>query len=129
MNKTIIEIKFNQNFDLKFSEKCLEFLNMMKNVAKTKNINDICFVYFYTGKNEDYLSAYQYIKYLENYFKVNINFIDISFFFEELQKKYKNNNFFKFKDSDINEIIEKIKEMHVKIINDYLKGDIKNNEI
>lgn len=129
MNKTIIEIKFNQNFDLNFSEKCPEFLDIVKDIAKNKNINEICFVYFYTGKNEDYLTAYQYIKFLEDSFKVNINFIDISFFFEGLQKKYKNNIFFKFKDSNIDEVIEKIKEMHVKTINDYLKGEIKNDEL
>ena len=120
MDKSIIEIKFNSKFNLNFAENCKEFLNVIKEKAERQNIDEVCIVYFYTGKDIDYLTSYQYVKYVEDHFKININFIDISDFYQCFQKVNQSNQFIKFKEEDIDKMIKKIKEMYIFSINNYL---------
>ena len=120
MDKPIIEIEFNPKFNLDFAKNCSEFLDIIKKKADRQNIDEICIVYFHTGKNIDYLTSYQYVKYVEDHFKININFIDISDFYQCFQKVNQSNQFIKFKEDDIDKMIKKIKEMYIFSINNYL---------
>ena len=75
-------------------EKHDEFEDYVKNVFKLNYEKD-CFIFFYLGeKAKKYLdkihpnitTAHLYIKELESRYKVNINWIDLSFIFENLDK-------------------------------------------
>ena len=83
-----------------------------------ENIDETCFIYFHTGKDCDYLTSYQFVKNVEKTFNININFIDISFFYNGIKNKD-----FKFSDLYVNEIIERIKSMYISSINKYLKEE------
>lgn len=120
MDKSIIEIKFNSKFNLDFAKSCPKFLDVIKEKAERQNIDEICIVYFHIGKNIDYLTSYQYVKYVEEYFKINVNFIDISDFYQCFQKVNQSNQFIKFKEDDIDKMIQKIKDMYMFSINNYL---------
>ena len=125
MDKSIIEIKFNSKFNLNFAKNCQEFLDVIKEKAERQNIDEVCIVYFYTGKDIDYLTSYQYVKYIEENFKINVNFIDISYFYKGFQNVNQNNQFIKFKEDEINKMIEKIKKMYMDSINNYLNKENK----
>ena len=108
--KMIKEIKFSKKLNI-------EHFNFLKNI---QNINDICFLYFHTGKEIDYLTSYQFIKELENKFKINVNFIDISFFFDGIKKINNKNQCIKFKDNDIDKMVENLKNMYITSIKEFL---------
>lgn len=68
------------------------FEDYVKNVFRIDFERD-CFIYFHLGENAskflktsypNYLASYQYIKYLENKFNVNINWYDLSYLFDNL---------------------------------------------
>jgi hypothetical protein len=74
------------------TEKFEELESYVKNVFKI-NLKSDCLIYFHLGSEAskflgsdypDYLTAYNYTKELESRFKVNINWIDISYIFKNL---------------------------------------------
>lgn len=77
-----------------------KFEDYVKNVFKI-NFEKDCFVYFYYGekvskylKKESltYLEAYTYTKKLEDRFNVNINWVDLSFIFDNIKYKVDEND-------------------------------------
>jgi hypothetical protein len=74
------------------TEKFEELESYVKNVFKI-NLKTDCLIYFHLGTDAskflgsgypDYLTSHLYIKELESRFKVNINWIDISYIFKNL---------------------------------------------
>jgi hypothetical protein len=79
-----------------------------------------CYIYFYLG-DIDNLTCYNFIKYLENEFKITVNIFDISNFYLDIiekQKSYKNLNLLQ---SDINNAILAIKQIYLNAVENYLK--------
>lgn len=102
-----------------YSEKTFEFL---KSYLKDKNLNEICFIFFYDGNN-NYLTVYDFIKKIEKQFNINVNYFDISDLLnvlKEKQEKLKLN----FSIEDWNEIINDTKNAYINAI----KRKIKENE-
>jgi len=80
-----------------------------------------CYIYFYLG-DIDNLTCYNFIKYLENEFKITVNIFDISNFYLDIiekQKSYKNLNLLQ---SDIDNAILAIKQIYLNAVENYLKG-------
>jgi hypothetical protein len=79
-----------------------------------------CYIYFYLG-DIDNLTCYNFIKYLENEYKITVNIFDISNFYLDIiekQKSYKNLNLLQ---SDINNAILAIKQIYLNAVENYLK--------
>jgi hypothetical protein len=103
-------------------EKYNEFEDYVKNVFKLNFKND-CFIFFYLGENAkkyldqfhpDLTTAHLYIKELETRFNVNINWIDLSFIFENLNKHNLPINL-----EDINRVLYYYKRLYFNSIEDY----------
>ena len=80
-----------------------------------------CYIYFYLG-DIDNLTCYNFIKYLENEFKITVNIFDISNFYLDIiekQKSYKNLNLLQ---KDIDNAILAIKQIYLNAVENYLKG-------
>lgn len=110
-------------------EKHNEFEDYVKNVFKLNYEKD-CFIFFYLGeKAEKYLdiihpnitSAHFYIKDLESRFNVNINWINLSFIFDNLDKYEVSINI-----SDLEQIIFYYKRMFTNSIDNWISLQKKN---
>lgn len=106
-----------------------EFEDHVKNVFKINYKKD-CFVYFHLGSlaskylNKDYpdtLSSHLYIKNLESKFKVNINWINLDFIFEKLNK---HSNLLPIRKDDIERIIFYYKILYTNSFEDYIKNSL-----
>lgn len=106
-------------------EKSNKFEDYVKNVFAINFKND-CFVFFHLGKrasmildieSPDYLEAYRYIQNLEKSFNVNINWIDLSYIFDNISDK--------LDQADIKQILYYVKQAHKNSIEDYIKNNFK----
>jgi hypothetical protein len=97
---------------LYIKENFKEFEKYVKNVYKINYKTD-CFIYFHYGEkakkilNKNYPNnkeAYFYIKDLEKRFKVNINWIDISYIFDHIK--------FEYDIDDLERVIYYVKQMN-----------------
>ena len=105
--------------EILYDERTFKFL---ESYLKNKNLNEICFIFFYDGKH-DYSIIYDFIKKVENIFKININYFDISdllIVLKEKQEKLK----LEFDPIDWNQIIIDIKNAYINSI----KRKMKENE-
>ncbi len=101
-----------------YDNKTFEFL---ENYLKDKNLNNICFIFFYDGQY-NYIDVYNFIKNLENQFKININYFDISDLCKILKEKEKILKL-KFDFIDQNQIIIDIKNTYINAIRGKLKNE------
>ena len=94
-----------------YDNKTFEFL---ENYLKDKNLNDICFIFFYDGKY-DISVIHNFIKDLEAIFNININFFNISHLYKILEEREQILNL-KFDIIDWNQIINDIKNAYINAI-------------
>lgn len=94
-----------------YDNKTFEFL---ENYLKNKNLNEICFIFFYDGSH-NYFDICDFIKKLENQFNININFFNISDLCKILKEKQEK-LILKFDATDFNQIILDIKNAYINAI-------------
>ncbi len=95
----------------------------LKNYIKETSNNSLedCYIYFYLG-DIDNLTCYNFLKYLENKFKITVNIFDISNSYLDLIEKQKSYKNLKLLQSDIDNAILAIKQIYLNAVENYLKG-------
>ena len=94
-----------------YDNKTFEFL---ENYLKDKNLNDICFIFFYDGKYDIFV-IHNFIKNLEATFNIIINYFDISDLYKILEEKERILNL-KFDVMDWNQTIIDTKNAYINAI-------------
>ena len=91
------------------------------------DLNSDCFVYFYLGDHSNQvlpiidnntiypsiIESHQFIKGLENKFNININWVDLSFFFDHIYQKNNNSDNFKLDPLQVLLASRELKTMYI----------------
>lgn len=71
--------------DIKYTENKYERLESYCDCPVRLEKSKCCFVYFQWDK--DYYNSYEFVKYLEEKFQININWIDLSFIYKKFKQR------------------------------------------